>query len=124
MEGMAEPQDRACLVPSLKLTCLPQSPSVDAPLRLVLQVSAPPRCTIKPSGTSVSVSAFLNISLVPPDRPPVQLSSMAMVRGGLGLLVQSPQGIWEQSPILCCKGLMSPSRGTLNLWHEVVLCLP
>ncbi|KAM7037865.1 phospholipid transfer protein isoform 2-T2 [Acridotheres tristis] len=54
------------------------SPSVDAPLRLVLQVSAPPRCIIKPSGTSVSVSAFLNISLVPPDRPPVQLSSMAM----------------------------------------------
>ncbi|KAJ7417439.1 Phospholipid transfer protein [Pitangus sulphuratus] len=60
------------------LTCPPQSPSVDAPLRLVLQVSAPPRCIIKPSGTSVSVSAFLNISLVPPDRPPVQLSSMAM----------------------------------------------
>uniref|UniRef100_A0A8B9S5K3 Phospholipid transfer protein n=1 Tax=Apteryx owenii TaxID=8824 RepID=A0A8B9S5K3_APTOW len=52
--------------------------AVDAPLRLVLQVSAPPRCVIKPSGTSVSVSAFLNISLVPPGRPAVQLSSMAM----------------------------------------------
>lgn len=103
MEGMAEPQGRAqpCPAPSLQLTCLPQSPSVDAPLRLVLQVSAPPRCIIKPSGTSVSVSAFLNISLVPPDRPPVQLSSMAMVRGGLGFLVQSPQCIWEQCPPSC-----------------------
>lgn len=58
----------------------PQNPAVvDAPLRLVLQVSAPPRCVIKPSGTSVSVSAFLNISLVPAGRPAVQLSSMAMV---------------------------------------------
>lgn len=80
MEGTVKPQGRArpCPAPCLQLTYLPQSPSVDAPLRLVLQVSAPPRCTIKPSGTSVSVSAFLNISLVPPDRPPVQLSSMAM----------------------------------------------
>lgn len=120
MEGMAEPHDRACLVPSLKLTCLPQSPSVDAPLRLVLQVSAPPRCTIKPSGTSVSVSAFLNISLVPPDRPPVQLSSMAMVRGGAGAPCAVTSGyMGAVFPILCCKGLMSPSRGTLNLWHEL-----
>ncbi|KFW94445.1 Phospholipid transfer protein, partial [Phalacrocorax carbo] len=39
---------------------------------------APPRCTIKPSGTSISVSAFLNISLVIPGRPAIQLSSMAM----------------------------------------------
>lgn len=92
VEGMAEPLGRAqpCPAPSLQLTCLPQSPSVDAPLRLVLQVSAPPRCTIKPSGTSVSVSAFLNISLVPPDRPPVQLSSMAMVRGVWGSLCSHP----------------------------------
>lgn len=77
--GRAEPCPALCL----RLTCPPQSPAVDAPLRLVLQVSAPPRCIIKPSGTSVSVSAFLNISLVAPGRPPVQLSSMAMVSGGL-----------------------------------------
>lgn len=56
---------------------------MDAPLRLVLQASAPPRCIIKPSGTSVSVSAFLNISLVPPGRPAVPLSSVAMVSGAL-----------------------------------------
>ncbi|NWZ65111.1 PLTP protein, partial [Acrocephalus arundinaceus] len=90
------------------------SPSVDAPLRLVLQVSAPPRCIIKPSGTSVSVSAFLNISLVPPDRPPVQLSSMAVETKlsakvflqGKALRVQldlrrygeSPMGAWGESP--------------------------
>lgn len=77
---------------------------MDAPLRLVLQVSAPPRCIIKPSGTSVSVSAFLNISLVPPGRPAVQLSSMAMVSGGAGqegcvwpgLPVQPPQCAREE----------------------------
>lgn len=100
MEGMAEPQGRArpCPVPCLQLGCLPQSPSVDAPLRLVLQVSAPPRCTIKPSGTSVAVSAFLNISLVPPDRPPVQLSSMAMVRGGWGSLCSQPSAYGNTVP--------------------------
>ncbi|NXO00433.1 PLTP protein, partial [Rhinopomastus cyanomelas] len=59
-------------------TIFMQSSAMDAPLRLVLQVSAPPRCVIKPSGTSVSVSAFLNISMVPPGLAPVQLSSMAM----------------------------------------------
>lgn len=68
------------VLPRLAPLPSPQNPAVvDAPLRLVLQVSAPPRCVIKPSGTSVSVSAFLNISLVPADRPAVQLSSMAMV---------------------------------------------
>ncbi|NWU99347.1 PLTP protein, partial [Upupa epops] len=59
-------------------TIFMQSSAMDAPLRLVLQVSAPPRCIIKPSGTSVSVSAFLNISMVPPGLAPIQLSSMAM----------------------------------------------
>ncbi|XP_026508524.1 phospholipid transfer protein [Terrapene carolina triunguis] len=51
---------------------------VDAPLKLVLQVSAPPLWTIKPLGTSVSVIAVLNISLVPVDHPAIQLSSMTM----------------------------------------------
>lgn len=75
----APPRGGAAL-PSLAPLPSPQNPAVvDAPLRLVLQVSAPPRCVIKPSGTSISVSAFLNISLVPADRPAVQLSSMAMV---------------------------------------------
>uniref|UniRef100_A0A8C4VTS7 Phospholipid transfer protein n=1 Tax=Gopherus evgoodei TaxID=1825980 RepID=A0A8C4VTS7_9SAUR len=51
---------------------------VDAPLKLVLQVLAPPLWTIKPSGTSVSVVAVLNISLVPVNHPAIQLSSMTM----------------------------------------------
>lgn len=58
----------------------PQSPAVvDAPLRMVLQVVTPPRCTIRPTGTAVSVNAVLNISLVPAGQPAVQLSSMSMV---------------------------------------------
>lgn len=59
----------------------PQSPAViDSPLKLELRVLAPPRCTIKPSGSTVSVTASVTIALVPPDQPEVQLSSMTMVR--------------------------------------------
>ncbi|XP_004405335.1 PREDICTED: phospholipid transfer protein [Odobenus rosmarus divergens] len=55
------------------------SPAViDSPLKLELRVLAPPRCTIKPSGTTVSVTASVTIALVPPDQPEVQLSSMTM----------------------------------------------
>lgn len=54
-------------------------PSVaEAPMKLELRVSTAPRFTIKPTGTSVSVNAILNIYLIPPDQPPVQLSSMTM----------------------------------------------
>ncbi|NXS69214.1 PLTP protein, partial [Pandion haliaetus] len=79
LQGEKVPKDLEVLLRATFFgTIFMLSPAVDAPLRLVLQVSAPPRCIIKPSGTSVSVSAFLNISLVPPGRPAVQLSSMAM----------------------------------------------
>ncbi|NXJ40030.1 PLTP protein, partial [Ciconia maguari] len=79
LQGEKVPKDLEVLLRATFFgTIFMLSPAVDAPLRLVLQVSAPPRCIIKPSGTSVSVSAFLNISLVPPDHPAVQLSSMAM----------------------------------------------
>nr|XP_004663955.1 phospholipid transfer protein [Jaculus jaculus]XP_045011857.1 phospholipid transfer protein [Jaculus jaculus] len=55
------------------------SPAViDSPLKLELQATAPPRCTIKPSGTTIAVTASVTISLVPPNRPEVQLSSMIM----------------------------------------------
>ncbi|XP_011784285.1 PREDICTED: phospholipid transfer protein isoform X5 [Colobus angolensis palliatus] len=55
------------------------SPAViDSPLKLELRVLAPPRCTIKPSGTTISVTASVTIALVPPDKPEVQLSSMTM----------------------------------------------
>ncbi|NXH79662.1 PLTP protein, partial [Edolisoma coerulescens] len=115
LQGEKVPKDLEVLLRATFFgTIFMLSPSVDAPLRLVLQVSAPPRCTIKPSGTSVSVSAFLNISLVPPDRPPVQLSSMAMETKlsakvflqGKALRVQldlrrygwGPMGAWGESP--------------------------
>lgn len=51
----------------------------DAPLALKLQVTEAPRCTIRTSGTSVSVTALLNIILAPPEQPPVLLSSLTMV---------------------------------------------
>uniref|UniRef100_A0A8C7AR21 Phospholipid transfer protein n=1 Tax=Neovison vison TaxID=452646 RepID=A0A8C7AR21_NEOVI len=55
------------------------SPAViDSPLKLELRVLEPPRCTIKPSGSTVSVTASVTIALVPPDQPEVQLSSMIM----------------------------------------------
>ncbi|XP_065748506.1 phospholipid transfer protein isoform X2 [Phocoena phocoena] len=55
------------------------SPAViDSPLKLELRVTAPPRCTIKPSGTTISVTASVTIALVPPDQPEVKLSSMTM----------------------------------------------
>ncbi|KAJ7332298.1 hypothetical protein JRQ81_014478 [Phrynocephalus forsythii] len=55
------------------------SPSaMDAPLMLKLQVSAPPRCSIKTSGTFVLVTALLDIFLAPPQQPVILLSSMTM----------------------------------------------
>lgn len=51
----------------------------DAPLALKLQVTEAPRCTIRTSGTSVSVSALLNIFLAPPEQPLILLSSLTMV---------------------------------------------
>ncbi|KAM5305904.1 phospholipid transfer protein [Glossophaga mutica] len=56
-----------------------QSPAViDSPLKLELKVLEPPHCTIKPSGTTISVTASVTIALAPPDLPEVQLSSMIM----------------------------------------------
>uniref|UniRef100_A0A8C6CVT2 Phospholipid transfer protein n=1 Tax=Moschus moschiferus TaxID=68415 RepID=A0A8C6CVT2_MOSMO len=55
------------------------SPAViDSPLKLELRVMEPPRCTIKPSGTTVSVTASVTIALLPPNQPEVQLSRMVM----------------------------------------------
>uniref|UniRef100_A0A8D0E433 Phospholipid transfer protein n=1 Tax=Salvator merianae TaxID=96440 RepID=A0A8D0E433_SALMN len=51
---------------------------VDAPLKLRLQVTGPPRCLIKASGMSVSVTSVLDIFLAPLEQPLVQLSSMTM----------------------------------------------
>ena len=53
---------------------------IDSPLKLELKVLVPPHCTIKPSGTTISVTASVTVALAPPNLPEVQLSSMIMVR--------------------------------------------
>ncbi|XP_025030519.1 phospholipid transfer protein isoform X1 [Python bivittatus] len=66
---------RASLFGSIML----MSPEVaDAPLTLKLRVTEAPRCTIRPSGTSVSVAALFNIFLAPLDQPLILLSSLTM----------------------------------------------
>ncbi|XP_061486699.1 phospholipid transfer protein [Rhineura floridana] len=66
---------RATLFGSIVMT----NPSVlDAPLMLKLQVSSPPRCSIKATGTSVAVTATLSIFLAPVEQPLIQLTSMTM----------------------------------------------
>uniref|UniRef100_A0A8I6AGE7 Phospholipid transfer protein n=1 Tax=Rattus norvegicus TaxID=10116 RepID=A0A8I6AGE7_RAT len=56
-----------------------QSPTViNSPLKLKLQAISSPRCTIKPSGTTISVTASVTISLAPPTMPEVELSKMIM----------------------------------------------
>nr|KAF6423402.1 phospholipid transfer protein [Rousettus aegyptiacus] len=51
---------------------------INSPLKLELKVTAPPRCTIKPSGTTISVTASVTIALAPHNQSEVQLSSMIM----------------------------------------------
>ncbi|XP_036900064.1 phospholipid transfer protein [Sturnira hondurensis] len=56
-----------------------QSPAVvDSPLKLELKVLEPPHCTIKPSGTTISVTASVTVALAPLNLPEVLLSSMIM----------------------------------------------
>ncbi|XP_072370595.1 phospholipid transfer protein isoform X1 [Scyliorhinus torazame] len=56
----------------------PTSSAKEAPLLLDLEVTSAPRCTIKPSGITVSVSALMNVILLPPNAKPVILSSIIM----------------------------------------------
>lgn len=51
---------------------------MEAPLSLELEVTSSPRCTIKTTGASVAVNALVNVLVLPPGQPPVQLSSMTM----------------------------------------------
>ncbi|XP_048406389.1 phospholipid transfer protein isoform X2 [Stegostoma tigrinum] len=56
----------------------PTSSAKEAPLLLDLEVTSAPHCTIKPSGITVSVSALMNVILLPPNSKPVMLSSIIM----------------------------------------------
>uniref|UniRef100_A0A8C2WMY5 Phospholipid transfer protein n=1 Tax=Cyclopterus lumpus TaxID=8103 RepID=A0A8C2WMY5_CYCLU len=51
---------------------------VDAPLSLEIAVNSPPKTTIKTSGATVVMTATVKVMVLPPGRPPVQLSSMTM----------------------------------------------
>ncbi|XP_073726614.1 phospholipid transfer protein [Misgurnus anguillicaudatus] len=51
---------------------------MDHPLSLELEVTAPPRSSIKTSGASVSVNSNVKVLVLPPGKAPVQLSSMTM----------------------------------------------
>ncbi|XP_045898878.1 phospholipid transfer protein-like [Micropterus dolomieu] len=53
---------------------------VDAPLSLQIAVVSPPKTSIKTSGATVVMTAIIKVMLLPPSQPPVQLSSMTMVR--------------------------------------------
>uniref|UniRef100_A0A673J8J9 Phospholipid transfer protein-like n=1 Tax=Sinocyclocheilus rhinocerous TaxID=307959 RepID=A0A673J8J9_9TELE len=53
---------------------------IEHPLSLELEVTSPPRSTIKTSGASVAVNCNLKVLVLPPGKPAVQLSSMTMVR--------------------------------------------
>ncbi|XP_042197636.1 phospholipid transfer protein isoform X2 [Callorhinchus milii] len=56
----------------------PVTSPTKAPLLLELSVTAPPHCTIKPSGVMVSVSALMNVLLVPSNSPTVTLATIIM----------------------------------------------
>uniref|UniRef100_UPI00398ECBE3 phospholipid transfer protein isoform X2 n=1 Tax=Pristiophorus japonicus TaxID=55135 RepID=UPI00398ECBE3 len=56
----------------------PTSSAKEAPLLLELKVTSAPRCTIKPSGITIGVSALMNVILLPPNAKPVMLSSITM----------------------------------------------
>lgn len=58
-----------------------QNPALmDQPLSLQIEVTSPPRSTIKTSGASVAVTSMVKVLVLPAGKPPVQLSSMTMVR--------------------------------------------
>ncbi|XP_072540945.1 phospholipid transfer protein [Salminus brasiliensis] len=51
---------------------------MEAPISLELEVTSAPTSTIKTSGASVAVHSGVRVLVLPPGKPPVQLSSMTM----------------------------------------------
>lgn len=68
--------------PHILCVCLSnQNPALmEHPLSLELEVTSPPRSTIKTSGASVAINCNVKVLVLPPGKPAVQLSSMTMVR--------------------------------------------
>lgn len=67
--------------PSILCVCLSnQNPALlEHPLSLELEVTSPPRSTMKTSGASVTINCNVKVLVLPPGKPAVQLSSMTMV---------------------------------------------
>lgn len=51
---------------------------MEHPLSLELEVTSPPRSSIKTSGASVAINCNVKVLVLPPGKPAVQLSSMTM----------------------------------------------
>ncbi|CAJ1051206.1 phospholipid transfer protein [Xyrichtys novacula] len=51
---------------------------VESPLSLRIAVNSNPKTTIKTSGATVHMTAIVQVMVLPPGQPPVQLSSMTM----------------------------------------------
>ncbi|XP_056126559.1 phospholipid transfer protein [Rhinichthys klamathensis goyatoka] len=51
---------------------------MDQPLSLEIEVTSPPRSTIKTSGANVAVTSMVKVLVLPAGKPPVQLSIMTM----------------------------------------------
>lgn len=51
---------------------------LEHPLSLELEVTSPPRSTMKTSGASVAINCNVKVLVLPPGKPAVQLSSMTM----------------------------------------------
>ncbi|CAL8237892.1 unnamed protein product, partial [Merluccius merluccius] len=51
---------------------------MEAPLSLRVVATAPPKTSIRTSGATVAVAAIVTVMVLPPGKPPIQLSSMTM----------------------------------------------
>uniref|UniRef100_A0A9J7YWE9 Phospholipid transfer protein n=1 Tax=Cyprinus carpio carpio TaxID=630221 RepID=A0A9J7YWE9_CYPCA len=82
LDSFQMPKDLEMLLRTTYLgTIMMLNPALmEHPLSLELEVTSPPRSTIKTSGANVAVSCNVKVLVLPPGKPAVQLSSMTMVR--------------------------------------------
>uniref|UniRef100_A0A672NAP6 Phospholipid transfer protein-like n=1 Tax=Sinocyclocheilus grahami TaxID=75366 RepID=A0A672NAP6_SINGR len=80
LDSFQMPKDLEMLLRTTYLgTIMMLNPALmEHPLSLELEVTSPPRSTIKTSGASVAVNCNVKVLVLPPGKPAVQLSSMTM----------------------------------------------
>uniref|UniRef100_A0A9J7YQJ2 Phospholipid transfer protein n=1 Tax=Cyprinus carpio carpio TaxID=630221 RepID=A0A9J7YQJ2_CYPCA len=80
LDSFQMPKDLEMLLRTTYLgTIMMLNPALmEHPLSLELEVTSPPRSTIKTSGANVAVSCNVKVLVLPPGKPAVQLSSMTM----------------------------------------------